>query len=341
MLNFKPKQTVKKLIMILPERNQDIIVQRFGLGQSSEAKTLDAIGKNYGITRERVRQIENFSLNTIRKHDSYSAIKDALDELKSHINERGGIVSEAEFLNYLSNDANIRNHIYFMLVLGDDFTKIKEDDEFSHRWTIDKDKATNAHDVLQKIHNEISEEDVFSENEIIEYLKKQAVEILKQNKIQEEAIRSWLSISKLLDKNALGEWGSVNSPSIKPRGMRDLAYLVIKRHGSPMHFNEVAETITKVFGKKAHPATVHNELIKDTRFILVGRGLYALKDWGYSTGVVSDVIKNILKSSGPLSKEEVVKRVLKERYIKENTILVNLQNRKYFKRNKDGLYTVV
>jgi hypothetical protein len=103
----------------------------------------------------------------------------------------------------------------------------------------------------------------------------------------------------------------------------------------------VAKLISEVFKKKAHVATTHNELIKDNRFVLVGRGLYALKEWGYQTGVVRDVIREVLKKHGPLSKDKVIECVLKERYVKENTILVNLQNPKYFKKNKQGLYAVV
>jgi hypothetical protein len=52
-------------------------------------------------------------------------------------------------------------------------------------------------------------------------------------------------------------------------------------------------------------------------------------------------VNNILKKEGPLSKEDVVDRVMKERYFKKNTILVNLVNPKYFKKNKGGLYIAV
>jgi hypothetical protein len=122
--------------------------------------------------------------------------------------------------------------------------------------------------------------------------------------------------------------------------MRDYAFLVIRRHGSPIHFKEVAKLITELFKKKAHVATTHNELIKDPRFVLVGRGLYALTEWGYMAGVVKDVIRGVIEKNGPMTKEEIVKKVLKERYVKENTIMVNLQNPKLFKRLKDGKYDV-
>ncbi|HEY4478548.1 MAG TPA: hypothetical protein VI775_01765, partial [Candidatus Paceibacterota bacterium] len=93
--------------------------------------------------------------------------------------------------------------------------------------------------------------------------------------------------------------------------------------------------------KKAHIATTHNELIKDERFVLVGRGLYALAEWGYMSGVVKDVIKKIITKNGPLTKEDIIDKVLKERYVKDNTILVNLQNQKCFKKDKEGKYHLV
>jgi hypothetical protein len=110
----------------------------------------------------------------------------------------------------------------------------------------------------------------------------------------EEIAKRWLSMSKHICKNPLGEWGKATSPNIHTRGVKDYAYLVMRRHGSPMHFREVAAGINKTFGKKTHIATCHNELIKDDRFVLVGRGVYALKEWGYKTGVVRDVIADIL-----------------------------------------------
>jgi len=115
----------------------------------------------------------------------------------------------------------------------------------------------------------------------------------------------------------------------------------MRKHGSPIHFREVAKAISEMFNKKAHVATTHNELIKDPRFVLVGRGLYALTEWGYLSGVVKDVIKKVIDKNGPMTKDEIIDKVLKERYVKKNTIIVNLQNPKFFKKDKDGRYSIV
>ena len=340
MSNLKVKKAVNDLVGVLGNRAGDIVLQRFGIGDSENIKTLEAIGKNYSITRERVRQIENASLNTIRQSDTFLSVGSILDELKTTIDQNGGVMAEHELLEQVAKNRKDKNYVLFLLVLGDGFVKAREDDHFHHRWTTEDERIKKAHEILHKLHKEIKKEDTFTEEEIISLLKKYIDEDIK-NDVSQEVLNAMLGISKLIDQNPLGEWGHVHSPNIRPRGMRDLAYLVLRKQGSPMHFVEVSGKISDLFEKKAHPATVHNELIKDGRFILVGRGLYALDDWGYSSGTVKSVIKNILEKNSSLSKEDIIKSVLKERYVKENTILVNLQNRKCFRRDSSGCYSIV
>ncbi len=338
-LSFNPKQVVKKLLSSLPNRAQDIIMGRFGLNQSGEEMTLESIGKRYGITRERVRQIENYAINHIRKSDAYEKEKAVFEELFGVIRKMGGMVSEEDLLDYLGKDVGTKKHAHFLLVVGNDFNKVKEDTEFKHRWHIDKELADRIHEALQKLYEKLSDDEIIPESEIISSFLEHLKDVSQEYK-EDEILTRWLSISKNIAKNPLGEWGKSKSSNIKTKGVRDYAYLILRKHGSPIHFREVAKLITEVFKKKAHVATTHNELIKDPRFVLVGRGLYALKEWGYSTGVVKDVIREILKKEGPLSKEQILEKVLKERYVKENTVMVNLQNPKFFKKNKQGLYTL-
>lgn len=336
-LNFQPKQTTKKVLSFLDKKQRDVLEQRFGLGLAGNApKTLEAIGQGYGITRERVRQIEEDALKRLRRSEGFASLGNIFPELKEKIEAQGGIVHEKEFLNSFGLDYS--NHVRFLLVLGDDFNHLKENDAFYHRWSTDTKKAEAIQDALGRLHKDLLSRDLFSEKEIFSrfagYAKNAGIDFDKNT------IPAILKISRLIDSNALGEWGHVSSSSIRPRGVRDLAYLAMKKNGSPMHFSEAAKAIVEIFSRPANKQTVHNELIKDERFVLVGRGLYALKEWGYEGGIVRDVIKKLLVS-GPLSKEEIIKSVMRERYVKENTILINLQNSKHFRRNSDGNYTVV
>lgn len=336
---FKPKQVTKIFLSVLPRRAADVITKRYGLGSEVKKMTLESIGESYSITRERVRQIENFALTTIRKSDEFKSQSAIFDELKNVMTALGGMVPEQSFLSDVSADKSTQNHIHFLLVLGDFFTKHKEDEDFEHRWSVNKETTDYVHDSLRKLYSSLADDQLIEESKMIEMFLTHLKDVSEEYK-NDEILKRWLSLSKKIGKNPLGEWGVAHSPNVSARGVRDYAFLVLRKHGSPMHFTEVAKAIGEYFDKKAHIATTHNELIKDKRFVLVGRGLYALSEWGYSTGVVRDVISEIIKKHGPLTKEDIVDRVMRERYVKPNTILVNLQNPKYFKKSKEGKYSV-
>ena len=339
-ISFQPKKITKKITSQLQDRASDVVMNRFGLTTLGEKKTLEEIGKKYNITRERVRQIEESALASIKKSSVYRAEQAVFDELKQLLHKLGSIVAEHELLPYISKDKTTQNHVHFFLTLGDAFNKYRENDHFYTRWSVDNEITEKVHDSLKKLYTSLSDEDLVSETEMI----KKFLDHLKDTALEyrdEEMVRRWLSMSKTVAKNPLGEWGKASSPNIKTRGVKDYAFLVMRRHGTPLHFKEVADSISKTFNKKIHYATCHNELIKDPRFVLVGRGMYALSEWGYKKGIAREVIADILKKEGPLGKEEIVLKVNKERYFKKNTILVNLANEKYFKKNKSGLYTLV
>lgn len=336
-LSFKPKEVTRRLLSILPKRAQDVLTSRYGLGAKAAKMTLDAIGKKYSITRERVRQIENHSLTGIRKSKTYKDTEPIFTELKELLFDLGGIVSEKNLLSHLSKDLSTQNYFHFLLVIGEEFKREKEDEEFKHRWQVDTELSERIKNTLRKLYSKLSDDELVFEGDLISSFLEEIKDLNEKYK-SEEVIKRWLAISHKIGKNPLGEWGRTSSSNVNAKGMKDFAFLVIRRHGSPIHFKEVAKAITQYFNRKAHVATTHNELIKDPRFVQVGRGLYALREWGYMPGVVKDVIKKILEKEGPLPKEKIVEKVLKERYVKENTILVNLQNPKYFKRGKDNRY---
>ena len=336
-ISFKPKQTVKRLLSSLPDRAREVLVFRYGLGTDTKRMTLDAIGKKYGITRERVRQIENYGIANIRKSEEYKQEKGAFAEIEALLHSLGGIVVEDDFLGHISKDKALQNLIHFLLVVGEPFKKLKEDEEFRHRWHVNEQLSKQVEDALRKLYTNLDNQQLLPESEMVtKFL--QHLEAVSEKYKNQEVVKRWLAISKSVGKNALGDWGVSNSTNIKTKGMRDYAFLVIRKHGSPIHFRDVAKQITTLFDKKAHVATTHNELIKDPRFVLVGRGLYALAEWGYAPGVVRDVIRATIEKHGPLTKEEIIDKVMKERYVKENTIVVNLQNPKYFKKDKEGKY---
>ncbi len=332
-LTFKPAQVSKRLIADLPDRARDVIVSRYGLGSKTKSETLDAIGKRYGITRERVRQIENHAIKLIQESAALQRENTSFQTLEQEIRELGGVLPESMILAEFAHDEETQNHIYFLLVVGKSFNLSKENPDFKARWYVDHDVAKAVEDALKQVHAKVKSDAVLQETELIEHVMTCLTRVNSKYK-NKDTVRRWLELSNCLMRNPLGEWGKTSAPGIKVKNVRDHAYLALKRHGSPMHFREVAAAITKLFGRKAHEATTHNELIKDSRFVLVGRGIYALKEWGYRVGPVVEIIKHILKESKePLTREEIMKRVAKERYVKPNTIIVNLQNPVFTKLN--------
>ncbi len=338
MLSFSPKTVSKDLLASLPERSRKVLTDRFGLSAKGESRTLDAIGREYGITRERIRQIENHSLAVVRESEMYAAQAERWEDLKRALHTLGGVVSEETILKEIPKTEADRTHLIFLLTVSHHFTDRREDANFNTRWHVDEALAEAVERSLAGLYEGIESDRLTPEEEFIELFAK----YLKQEGIKNrppEVLSRWLLLSKRIGKNPLGEWGRIDSPHVRIKNTRDFAFLTLKRHGSPMHFSEVAKGIEKLFTRKSHPATTHNELIKDNRFVLVGRGLYALKEWGYEPGIVREVIKGILSREGALTRDEIIERVKRERYVKDATIAVNLQN-SVFIRLPDGRYSV-
>ena len=340
-ITFKPKQIATRLVGVVEnDRARDVLVRRYGLSNSNTIETLESVGQSYGITRERVRQIENHALRSIQKSPDYQELADAFRELADAIEQLGGVAPQEELVSQLAKKREDQNYLLFLLHVGESFDHKKESGDFVNHWYLDTAHAKNVRDAIQNLYVALNDAVVLPEEEIVSRYKE---ELTRAQVAQEnaETLLRWLSLSKKIASNPLGEWGRATSPSVRVKGMRDFAYLTLKRHGSPMHFSEVAKQIEELFGRKAHVATTHNELIKDSRFVLVGRGLYALAEWGYSKGVVKDVIRELLNENGPLTKKEIVDRVKRERYVKDNTIAVNLQDSNTFMRLEDGRFTLV
>ena len=97
---------------------------------------------------------------------------------------------------------------------------------------------------------------------------------------------------------------------------------------------QIAECISKsgFDNRSVNLQAVHNELIRHDNFVLIGRGIYALSEWGYERGTVAEVIEKILAEKGELAQDQIVDLVLKRREVKKITIVLALKNNKQFVR---------
>lgn len=342
------KSTVTQILKPLSERNRDIIARRFGIS-NGKRETLESIGQSYGITRERVRQIEESTLTQLAKTaGEQKEIMKYVGAVKTILAKEGGIMKERdlfkEFSGSESYDATNAS-LSFLLTLNRELVKSEENDHFHAFWAIDRKKADSLRTTIASLANAFEQKDsVVSERDLYAFAKERGVFGGNGVDVNEKGLANYMSVSKDLSRNIFGEVGLVSWPEIKPKGVRDKAYLIIKKEGKARHFGEIAKLINAAnFNdrKAVNVQTVHNELIKDDRFVLVGRGMYALSEWGYKSGTVKEVLIDILKSSQrPLPKADLIAKVMDARLVKENTILLNLQDNLHFVKNEDGTYTL-
>jgi hypothetical protein len=339
------KSITDNLLESLSAKQKLVISSRFGIS-NGDPKTLEAIGKSLNITRERVRQIEADAIKILRKSEKNEELKRLTDTIEEIVAEKGGIVpadtlSVEVFGRYFDeqkfskNDAQMMEVLFFLANLKKD----KGNKEIKDSWSgvdFDKKYFHAIVGLLEKIFD--SSKELYSAEEILKKIDHtDAPQTFPQ--LKPEHTLNFLEVSKKFGKNVFSDWGKAKWPLIRPRGVREKATLVLLKRKKPLHFRDISRLIEELglSEKKVHPQTVHNELIRDKRFVLVGRGTYALREWGYEEGTVKEIIVSILSSmDGFLSKENLVNSVLKKRKVKKATIAVNLADKNIFEKGKGG-----
>ncbi len=360
---FNPVETLNILFSHLSDKERDIIKRRFAL-DFDQKHTLEEIGKIYGITRERVRQIEGLSIRKLKELEELRAeIKEAESVVSQLLEQYGGIMEEEFFLenllNYLDTHQGGESALLFLAehIFSDNINKVKQDKDFNHLWKSDLANTELLKEVINEMVKIIERAgESLNLKELLDKLKNS--EFYNQNKEKifsiinflevtdedvDRILESYLRVSRKVKRDLFDKWGLVSWGTVQPRKINDKIYLVLKKFGKPMHFTEIAKAIneTKFDEKIAYPATVHNELILDDKYILVGRGIYALSEWGYRPGTVSEVVADLLKEYGSLTKEEIIDKVLEKRNVKKSTIYLALMNNKNIKKEKGGRYELV
>ena len=326
------------LSIIEQDREREIISRRFGLTGYKE--TLEQIGDMLSITRERVRQLEKailIRLRVVSEDGEIPALPAAEKLLIRNLTEMGRVAKVSELADKVYGRKTTpaeRAGLSFIASVSGGLTVVDENDRYFQAIGI----AEYGDD--RKIKTEV--------DEIIEVIKKNKAPMTldeldsKLNYEHPSHIAAIASVSKLL-ATLNGLWGLAKWPTVNPKNIRDKIYVVLENNKEPMHFSDIAKTISESNFKRKNVTTqaIHNELIKDSRFVLIGRGIYALDSWGYKKGTVSEIITSILKEAGkPLSREEIVREVLHLRKVKETTILLNLQNKKLFEKVDRNAYTL-
>jgi DNA-directed RNA polymerase delta subunit len=323
------KLIADSLELLKKDRDREILLRRYGIA-TGKTQTLEQIGQDLGITRERVRQIEKAAMIKIREQFNHD--HQLNDVLVAITDQRGGIIGFASLVAEVGNDDKLKPHLSFLVKLNPRFRFLDRNDR--HSDVLFLTDMYKENDVL-KLHDELIA------------ITKRHGKPLKFDKIaqktsgthKKEALMELATVSNEMS-NLESIWGLSVWPEVNPKSIRDKIYLILKKGGRPMHFTEIATRIAdlKANPKKVTTQAVHNELIKDGRFVLIGRGIYALGEWGYQAGTVADIIEEVLREQSPLAKAEIISRVLARRQVKTTTITLNLQEKDQFERVEKGMY---
>ena len=346
-------KTLNDFIGELPEKQREVISKRYGLFDG-EPMTLEAIGQENGVTRERIRQIEEVALESLRKN--IDILGDTVEALKYQLESLGGIRREKKLLeeashtlfdNYdeLSNNKiesdRLQNNIWFLLDLAPYFNYLLERKNNHSAWYREQEVLKKVDSIHKFVKKELKRNNKpLAVDQYQDLIRRTMKEFGIKN---ENILLSYLDLSKEFGFNPYFQFGLTEWPLINPVSVNAKAKLILSSTQKPLHFEELTKLINEAGfdnEKQAHSTTVHNELIKDPEFILIGRGLYALSDWGYEPGTVKDVLVKIMKKTGPKAYRELVEEMKRHRIVKDATILINLQDKKLFKKLSDGRYAL-
>jgi len=336
-------QIIEELFMVLTGKEREVITKRFSL-DNEPRQTLEKIGQHFSVTRERIRQIEKIAIGKLKRTVNNTKLKTINDLSLEILNKNGGVMKESllisEILNNLFlSESPIDAHIVKLsLNINQDLIKSEKSNLCEAFWRLNNIELKNLKEVIDKSIKYLTKtKDVVSSDKLSKELTGQInIEGLEVNPT---LVSSVLEVDKRIKSTEDG-FGLMSWRHINPKSIRDKAYIVLKKADKPLHFVEISNRIiSSEFDKKiVTTQAVHNELIRDEQFVLVGRGLYALKEWGYKKGTVSDIIEHLLRKKSPLTKQEIIQGVLKQRQVKKGTISLNLQKNPNFVRVGRAVY---
>jgi len=330
------------LFMVLTEKEAMVIRRRFAL-QGQPKQTLEKIGKHFKVTRERIRQIEGIALSKLRRTVRTTKLNEVNELAKSILRVHGGLMREDELISQvlkrMPNSTELDGAVLRLSYsIDSEMNSSGHSGTFVPFWRLESLAMEDVSLIVDHIVKILKKRKTcMKKDELISAV--QALNLFKDRIPSKELISSSLTIDERLREIDDG-WGLTEWRFVRPRSIRDKVEIILRKTGTPLHFMEIANRIreARFDHKNVTVQAVHNELIRYPQFVLVGRGLYALREWGYEPGTVADVIETILLEKGPLSKKEIISEVAKQRTVKVGTISLNLQKMPYFVRVGRAVY---
>ncbi len=338
-MNFD--EAINALFLVLTEKEATVIRRRFAL-QGTPKMTLEKIGKQFNVTRERIRQIESIALSKLRRTVRTTRFEEVNALAKTILQAHGGVLTEnalvSEVLLRIAGAKDVDGAALRLAFSVDSELKRETGNTVRPYWHLEALENDDIHTIISAAVKFLKKrKSCMKADEFITAL--QGQQLFESRVPSRELIESCLGIDERLKEISEG-WGLTEWRFVRPRSIRDKVEIILRKINQPLHFMDIANRIRE-YGfdhKNVTVQAVHNELIRYPQFVLVGRGLYALREWGYEPGTVADVIEKILKDKGPLSKKQIITEVNKQRQVKVGTISLNLQKMPYFVRVGRAVY---
>jgi len=245
--HFTPSEFLKTVFSLLSEKEREILRRHFGL-YGTESETLENIGKSFGITRERVRQIAVGAIKKMRNDTQFLEMRDRVESVLSHIlHKYGGVMEEVMLIeallaetdtlptNKTERESEYANMQFILQQLMPDQFIMVHGDWYRRGWRLLDHPEELTNNALADLHALVEEkakplpfEDIF-----IAYQEKPSYhEIFKlatQNPLveegaEEESVRrilyTLMHLSSKMANNILDEWGLLTWPTVRPKDKR-------------------------------------------------------------------------------------------------------------------------
>jgi Sigma-70, region 4 len=333
----------EQVLSSLSEKERNVIERRIGLKWHRE--TLQSIGNSFrpAITRERVRQIEDAGIKKVGRIIKATELSQIQEKARQILALHGGVMTRdtlvGALIKELALSQNVNSYILEVIVQSD-YDTLRSKPKlgtrtYFHTPKINKKQVDAVHREAMRVLKK--KKDVMDRKELYDTICEGAK--IELGNLWVTFIDSTLDIFEDIVKGEETLIGLTRWKILNPKTLKDKAIYVMKKEKVPMHFVDISNKISAYLGESVKVNTIHNELIRNEEFILIGRGIYALREWGFKPGTVLDVVVDILsKEGGPLATEEIIKRVLKVRDVKKTTIYMNLQNKKTIERVGRNFY---
>jgi DNA-directed RNA polymerase delta subunit len=314
---------------------QYVLVEKYGL-VSWKAKPMQQIGKEFDMSRERIRQILNKSLTKVRRLLSqHSELESIIEQARELVKENNFMMKEEDLINKLLDNKVWLDYNELLLILSSDYDlyyihRNKRFIKFFYIEPVFEELLNDIHDTIYSLIKEnkapISEDKIFYKMKNLFSSKFQRNQSIKDVLDNEDFYKNIILLSRYLYTLDGLVWFATHA-EVNPKTMKLKIEYVLSQAGSPLHYEEIAKRVKDTFNLESIKVpTIHNELVKNKEFINVGMWTYGLASWGYNGENTLEAIKAILaKAWRPMKTSEIAKEVLKERLVKEVTILLVLQ----------------